>query len=109
MYRRGIRITEKDIEEKDIYKTGFATVGKEFNYQLDQLRYYKEGENYFVLIYITATGYATSEGMGQYSDMDQINMGHILDTPLEKMLSEYGSPIFNTPKIIYEDVKFKKR
>lgn len=36
-------------------------------------------------------------------------MGHILDTPLEKMLSEYGSPIFNTPKIIYEDVKFKKR
>lgn len=44
MYRCGIRITEKDI-----YKTGFATVGKEFNYQLDQLRYYKEGENYFVL------------------------------------------------------------
>ncbi len=111
MYSRGIRITEKDIEEKDIYKTGFAIVGKDFNYQLGQLRYCKEGEAYFVIdnIYITATGYATSEGMGQYSDMDQINMGHISDITLEKMLSEYGTPIFNTPKIIYEDVKIKKR
>ncbi len=43
-YARGIKITEKDIEEDDIYKTGFSTVGKKFNYKLDQLRYCKNGE-----------------------------------------------------------------
>ncbi len=47
--------------------------------------------------------------MGQYTDMDQINMGHISDTPLEKMLSDYGTPVFNTPKIIYENTETKKR
>lgn len=109
-YARGIRITEKDIEEKDIYKTGFATIGKEFDYKLDRLRYCKDGDAYMVFdnIYITATGFVTSEGMGQYSDMDQINIGHISNTPLEKMLAQYGTPVCNTPKIIYEESKKKR-
>lgn len=111
MFGRGIRITEKDIEEGEIYKTGFATVGKEFSYKLGQLRYCKEREAYFIIdnIYITATGYVTSEGMGQYCDMDQINMGHISNTSLEKILSTYGTPVFSTPKIISEDVEIKKK
>lgn len=109
-YARGIRFTENVIEDEKIYKTGFATMGKEFDYKLDQLRYCKEGDAYIIFdnIYITATGYATSEGMGQYSDMDQINMGHITNTSLEQMLSLYGTPIFNTPAIIYEDNEIRK-
>lgn len=109
-YARGIKINEEAIEEKDIYKTGFSSIGKEFNYKLDQLRYFNDGEYCIILdnIYITATGYATSEGNGQYTDMDQINMGHIADTPLEKMLSDYGTPVFNSPKIIYDSTEINK-
>ena len=108
-YSRGIRFTEHDIEEKDIYKTGFSTIGKDFDYKLDQLRYCKEGDLYFVIdnIYITAKGYMTSEGMGQYTDMDRINMGHISDTTLQEALSKYGKPVFNAPKIVYPSAEEK--
>lgn len=111
IYSRGIRITETDMEEKDIYKTGFSTIGKDFSYKLNQLRYCKEGDFYFVInnIYITATGYMTSEGMGRYTDMDRINMGHISDTTLQEVLSKYGKPVFSAPKIVYQNSEEKSK
>ncbi|MBQ6282954.1 MAG: radical SAM protein [Bacilli bacterium] len=103
-YARGIKITEKDVDDEDIYKTGFATIGKDFNYKLDQLRYCKDGEYYMVIdnMYITSTGFITSEGMGQYSDMDRINMGHLSNTTLSEILATYGTPVMNAPRIVLE-------
>ncbi len=110
-YAKGIKITEKDVEDKDIYKTGFATIGKEFNYKLDQLRYCKDGEYYMVIdnMYITATGFITSEGMGQYSDMDRINMGHLSNTTISEILATYGTSVMHAPKIVLENDAPKKR
>lgn len=110
-YAKGIKITEKDIDDKDIYKTGFATIGNDFNYKLDQLGYCKDGEYYMVIdnMYITATGFITSEGMGQYSDMDRINMGHLSNTTLSEILATYGTPVMNAPKIVLENDVHKKR
>lgn len=110
-YAKGIKITEKDIDDKDIYKTGFATIGKDFNYKLDQLRYCKEGECYMVIdnMYITSTGFITSEGMGQYSDMDRINMGHLSNTTLSEILATYGTPVMNATKIVLENDAHKRR
>lgn len=110
-YAKGIKITEKDVEDKDIYKTGFATIGKDFNYKLDQLRYCKDGEYYTVIdnMYITVTGFITSEGMGQYSDMDRINMGNIYNTTLSKILATYGTPVMNAHRIVFEKDVPKKR
>ena len=106
---KGARITEYAIDDKDIYKTGFANTGKNFDYKLDQINYCKDGDFYLVIdnIYITAKGYMTSEGMGQYTDMDRINMGHISDTTLQEALSKYGKPLFNAPKIVYPTVEEK--
>ena len=103
-YARGIKITEKDVDDEDIYKTGFATIGKDFNYKLDQLRYCKFGDYYMVIdnMYITATGFITNEGMGQYSDMDRINMGHLSNTTLSEILATYGTPVMNAPRIVLE-------
>ena len=103
---KGARITEYAVDDKDIYKTGFANTGKNFDYKLDQINYCKDGDFYFVIgnIYITATGYMTSEGMGEYNDMDRLNMGHISDTTLQEALSKYGNPVFNTPKIDYNEL-----
>ena len=103
---KGARITEYAVDDKDIYKTGFANTGKNFDYKLDQINYFKDGDFYFVIgnIYITATGYMTSEGMGEYNDMDRLNMGHISDTTLQEALSKYGNPVFNTPKIDYNEL-----
>ena len=110
-YTKGIKITETNIEEKDIYKTGFSTIGKDFDYKLDQLRYCKDGEYYMVLdnMYITATGFVTSEGMGQYSDMDKINMGHLSNITISEILATYGTPVMNSPRIVLEEDLPKKR
>lgn len=109
-YAKGINITEINIDDERIYKTGFATIGKDFNYKLDQLRYFKEGEYYMVIdnIYVTSKGFITSEGMGQYSDMDRINMGHIADTTVSEILATYGTPVMNTQKIELENVAHTK-
>lgn len=110
-YAKDIKITETDVKDEDIYKTGFSTIGKEFDYKLDQLRYYNEGEYYIVFdnIYITATGFITSEGMGQYSDMDKINMGKLSNTTLSQVLATYGTPVMGTPRIVLEGDTFKIR
>lgn len=104
-YAKGLKITEISIKDEDIYKTGFSKIGKEFDYKLDQIKYYKTGDCYMVFdnIYITATGYITSEGMGQYSDMDRINMGELSNITLSKVLATYGTPVLNSPKIVLEE------
>lgn len=78
-----------------------AKVGKEFNYKLETLRYGEENGSYFILddIYLTATGYLTSEGMGQYTDMDTINLGSVYDSSIKDILINIGKPIFGTTPI----------
>lgn len=101
-FSKGLNITEHSVSDDKVYRTGFANFGKEFNYKLEDLRYYQEKENYAIIdiVYLTATGYLTSEGMGQYSDMDRINMGHISEINLRDILIKYGKPIFNTEPIV---------
>ncbi len=102
-----LKITENALSEDDVYKTGFADFGREFNYKLKKLRYCKEKKSYWIIdtLYVTANGYLTSQGDGQYSDMDKINMGHILDINYRDMLIKYGTPVFNTTPIT-EDTNF---
>lgn len=101
-YSKGLEITNYEVKDKNIYKTGFATFGKDFEYKLDQCRYYEEYTDYNIIdnIYITATGYITSEGMGQYTDMDKTNMGHITNTSLMEVLAKYGKPISCAKKVM---------
>ncbi len=102
-YCKGILLVDKDIDDKNLFKTGFSKIGNEFNYTLKPLRYFKERDYYLVFdnIYITANGFITSEGNGQYEDMDRINMGNISDTSLTKVLANYGVPKAGAPKIEY--------
>lgn len=107
---KGLKITSTPhLKEEKIYKTGNASIGKDFTYQLDQLRYYKENNIYVVfdLLYITTPGYITTEGMGTYQDMDQINMGHVSNTTIPEILADYGTPIFKTKKLTREDLNKK--
>jgi len=77
---------------------------------LPSLRYTKEPDAYFILdnIYMTSNGYLTSEGNGQYVDMDHMNMGHVSDTSIEEALVNYGQAIFGTPPITSSHPKIKK-
>ena len=98
----GINISEKaPLEEDEIYKTGFATFGIDFEYELRKLKYVKIENNWVVMnpIYITANGNITSKGDGQYTDMDKINLGNIMNKKLYDVLAENGIPVFNSPKI----------
>lgn len=108
-YAKGIEFTEFTVDDKEIYKTGFSTIGKEFEYKLNDVKYGSEGIDYYIFdyLYITANGFVTSEGMGKYSDMDNINMGHISETSIEEILVKYGTPIFGTPRISYSNSKKK--
>lgn len=105
---QGLKITSTPyLEQEKIYKTGNATFGRDFDYQLDQLRYYEEKESYVVfdLLYLTASGYITTEGMGTYQDMDQINTGHVSNVTIPEILVDYGTPIFKTKKLTRDDIK----
>lgn len=86
---KGIVITEHDLEDDKILKTGNANFGKEYNYRLEPI-IYANGNWIVTELYITAKGYITTPGDGTYSDMDKINIGHINNLNIEKMLSEYG-------------------
>ncbi len=107
---KGLKITKFAVGDDDIYKTGFSTFGQSFEYQLPSLRYTKEPDAYFILdnIYMTSNGYLTSEGNGQYVDMDHMNMGHVSDTSIEEALVNYGQAIFGTPPITSSHPKIKK-
>ena len=110
-HAKNLQITEYDLSDEYIIKTGFSSLGKKFIYQLDNLIYYQEKQNYYIVdnMYITSNGYITNEGMGQYSDMDNINMGHVSDTTIREILYKYGTPIFNTEPISFSPKLLKKK
>jgi len=95
------------MEQAEIYKTGYANVGKKFNYQLQPVRYYQESDYYVVpdLLYITANGDVTSEGMGQYTDMDIHNFGNVEDITIKDILINYGYPTYGSKEIISDSNK----
>jgi organic radical activating enzyme len=91
---KGLKITETgNKKEEDIYKTGFATIGKEFNYDIRPLRYRVEDEDTYYLVeelYVTANGKYTTQGMGRYKDMDRINIGNVKEATLTDLVNCYG-------------------
>lgn len=107
---KGLKITKFAVKEEDIYKTGFSAIGKSFEYKLPSLKYTKESDAYFVLnnIYLTAKGYLTSEGNGQYIDMDTINIGHVSEITIRDALVNYGEAIFDAPPITSSRPMIKK-
>lgn len=42
----------------------------------------------------------TSEGMGQYTDMDNINIGHVSNKSIREILAEYGPLYLIAPKLL---------
>lgn len=87
--------------EDEIYKTGNATVGKEFKYRLNPISYYQEA-NYYIIpnaLYITVDGNITSEVIGQFSDIDKTNLGHISKVTIKDILTNYGNPLMGTKPI----------
>lgn len=98
------------MEEQEIYKTGYATVGKNFNYRLNPIRYYQESDYYVVqdLLYITANGNVTSEGMGSYIDMDKHNLGNVNDVTIKDILISFGYPTYGSKEIQSSNKKLQK-
>ena len=110
-YSRGLNITEYAVSDEKIYKTGLSNIGKKYNYSLDNLKYFDYGDQYYIFgtVYMTARGFITSESIGQYSDMDRINMGHISSMSLKEMIEEYGLCMGNDYKIISGPVKKRRK
>ncbi len=110
-YGKRFSITYFEVPDDEIIKTGNADFGLDYNYKLDIIRYSsKEDAIYFIidLLYVTSTGFITSNGMGMYSDMDALNMGHLSSQSIGEILFNYGTPIFGTTPIKREDL-IKKR
>lgn len=99
------------MENDEIYKTGYSTIGKKFSYQLQPIRYYQESDYYVVpdLLYITAYGDVTSEGMGQYSDMDIHNFGNVSNVSIKDILIKFGYPTYGTNEIPTASKKLQKK
>ena len=91
-YARGLIIKEHSVQDSNIKKTGFATIGNEYHYQLRPLKVYtcKDEASFFNLIYVTANGNITNVGDGQYTDMDKTNFGNIMEMSLEELASNNG-------------------
>ena len=101
-YNDNFIINEFAIEEDEVYQTGLSTYGKEFTYRLKDINYSsKDNETYTIQgeLYLTSTGYLTSEGSGEYNDMDIINLGHINNIKFKDVLTKYGKPLFGTKEI----------
>lgn len=98
---KGLKLTKFAVKEEDVKKIGFSTTEKPFEYELPLLRYGKYHDAYLVLdnIYLTAKGYLTSEGNGQYIDMDYKNLGYVSEVSVRDVLANYGKDIFDTPPI----------
>lgn len=49
--------------------------------------------------------------MGQYTDMDKINMGSVYETSVKDILINFGNPIFDTTPItsITKQLKISKK
>ena len=105
-----LKITEYSVRDEKIIRTGNAIIGEDYSYEVEPIKYYKEGNDYSILgqIYITANGYVTSNSMGQYIDMDNSNFGHISDISFANILVNYGVTNSNSQKKeIEEKVKVK--
>ncbi len=109
-YAKGLIISEHDLEDERILKTGLSNFGKEFRYKLNPVVYSLANNDYWIIspIYITATGFITSEGDGAYSDMDKINMGNISNINIEEILYRYGEPVSDRSRVMFHsDTKRK--
>ena len=96
-YSRGLVIDDYCFKDGILIKTGFSTAGKDFEYALQPLYYWGSNEQSCLIsnfIYVTANGYVTSEGMGQYVDMDRVNYGHISSFSFNETFKNNGEPLF---------------
>lgn len=97
---KGLLITDWDVSKNTIFKTGLSTIGEEYNYELIDFPYSYHDEdrcNVFGSLYLTASGYVTTNGNGSYEDMDKINCGRIEDFSMEDLL-QYGHKFVNDNK-----------
>ncbi len=84
----------KDMLEDEILLTGLAKknipFGRYFNYKLEKIKIecYDELIIFRNNFYLTATGFITNQGDGQYNDMDIIHLAHIEDFSFEDLLIE---------------------
>jgi len=97
------------IDDK-ILKTGLSKTGEEFIYQLDPICFLinKNDINVLNSFYLTATGFLTTNGDGQYLDMDLNNLGHIKDIDLIKIIMDEVEERINKSKMNQEQIKPKK-
>ena len=104
-YAKGIELTDNNMADKKIIRTGNASFGEEFEYTLAPIMYTHNNGfcNLLDFIYVTANGLITSESKGEYIDMDIINMGSVFETNIEEIVSEYASPIFENERINFEN------
>lgn len=90
---KGLLITDWDVSKNTIYKTGLSNIGEEYNYELIKLPYFysEEGKcNTFGALYLTASGYVTTNGNGSYNDMDKINFGRVDDLYIDNLLQHWN-------------------
>lgn len=82
-----------DFFDDEILITGRAKdiiIGNEFDYKLKDINI-RRLENTAIFMntfYLTASGYVTNNGDGEYKDMDLINFGRIEDFSFEELLNQ---------------------
>lgn len=93
-----------------VLKTGLSTIGEEFIYHLDQISFLvnRNDINVSNSFYLTATGYLTTNGDGQYKDMDLNNLGHIQEIDLIKIIMDEVEEKINNDVTSQEQIKTKK-
>ena len=90
---KGINGYDHTVPDEKIIKTGNATFGREFEYWLPNNCYvqhlFDENADIQGVVYLTATGYLTSNCEGTYVDMDELNYGLITEISLEDVVMNY--------------------
>lgn len=80
----------KDVLDDEILLAGRAknfVFGRYYDYRLNEILYHNNGivDIFNNSFYLTATGYVTTNGDGEYNDMDIINLGLINDFTFESL------------------------
>lgn len=92
------------VSDDRILKTGLSTFGQEYTYWLPNEIYihrlFEPTALIQGLLYLTATGYLTSNGEGSYIDMDELNYGHITELSLDDVVQNY---FMNTDSFFREE------
>lgn len=95
-----ISISDYNVPDKKILKTGRATFGKEYTYKLMNpkyiIEYTHDNESEIYIngnVYLTANGLITSNFDGSFIDMDNNNYGHVSDFSFYDYLDKYGESI----------------